>query len=338
MKAMVFRSKSGLIIEDVPAPEAAPGRVMLRVTNCGICGSDLFIYKNRIMPDGCIMGHEVSGVIETVGDGVSGIAPGDRVLIRPAGCGQCKHCAADNENLCSRRRSIGFGQVPGGFAEYMAVDADLIIPVPAALPLDQAALTDQVSTALHGLRVVHFKEGESALVLGAGPIGLCVIMILKQYGAGYVAASEMLEPRREQALKFGADAVVSPDELPKAMADMFGPDGADAIFECSGSAPATQQAINVAARGARIALVGMCSQSVSIIPMSLFQRQITIAGSFGNTQEECRECLDLMAEKKIPSGDLITEKIALEQVPARFDELLTSKTAIKVQTQMGPEM
>lgn len=339
MKAMVYRSKTGLGIEDIESPVAAPGRVLIHSAACGICGSDLFIYKNRIMPDGCILGHEVAGVVEAVGQGVQGVAPGDRVLVRPNGCGTCKHCRAGDENICSRRRSVGFGLVPGGFAEYLAVDPDQCVPVPAAVGLDQAALTDQVSTALHGMNLVNFQAGQSALVLGAGPIGLCMIMMLKQAGAARIGVTEMLPERAAQAEKFGAHAVFNPTQpkLAAALSQLFGPDGADALFECSGTAPATEQAIALAPRGARIALVGMCSASVSIIPMSLFQRQLTIVGSFGNSQRECIQCLDLMASGAIPAKDLITKRIPLHAVPAEFDRLLTSKTDIKVQTEMFRE-
>jgi (R,R)-butanediol dehydrogenase/meso-butanediol dehydrogenase/diacetyl reductase len=339
MKAMVWRNKTGLGIEDIDKPQASPGRVLIKAAACGICGSDLFLYKNRVISQGCILGHEVAGIVETVGQGVTAIAPGDRVLVRPNGCGICKHCVRGDENICSQRRSIGFGAVPGGFAEYLTVEPDQCIIVPAALGLDQAALTDQVSTALHALKLVRFQAGESALVLGSGPIGLCVIMMLKQAGASKIGVTEMLPERKALAEQFGAHAVFDPTQpkLAAAMAELYGPDGADAFFECSGAAPATQQAIAMAPRGARIALVGMCSASISIIPMSLFQRQLTIVGSFGNTQQECIECMDLMANKQIPSKELITKRLTLDDVPAEFEHQLTSKTDIKVQTQMFKE-
>jgi threonine dehydrogenase-like Zn-dependent dehydrogenase len=339
MKAMVWRNKTGLGIEEISKPEAGPGRVLIKAAACGICGSDLFLYKNRVLTDGCILGHEIAGVVESVGDGVSGVAAGDRVLVRPCGCGQCKHCARGNENICSQRRSIGFGAVPGGFADYLCVEPDQCLPVPPGLGLDQAALTDQLSTGLHALKLVRFEPGQSALVLGAGPIGLCVIIMLKHMGAAAIGVTEMLPERKALAERFGAHAVFDPTQpkLNASLAQLFGPDGPDALFECSGTAPATQQAIAMAPRGASIALVGMCSASVSIIPMSLFQRQIAIIGSFGNTQAECIECMDLMASGDIPSRELITKRIALEQVPAEFELQLTSKTDIKVQTQMFEE-
>lgn len=339
MKAMVWRNKTGLGIEDIPKPEAGPGRVLIKSAACGICGSDLFLYKNRVLTEGCIPGHEIAGVVEAVGADVSGIAPGDRVLVRPNGCGECKHCRSGNENICSRRRSIGFGAVPGGFAEYLTAEPDQCLALPAGLGLDQAALTDQLSTGLHALNLVRFEPGQSALVLGAGPIGLCVIIMLKQAGATAIGVTEMLPERKALAEQFGAHAVFDPTQpkLNAALSDLFGPDGPDTLFECSGTAPATQQAIALAPRGASIALVGMCSSSVSIIPMSLFQRQLAIVGSFGNTQAECIECMNLMADARIPSRELITKRIALDQVPAEFDLQLTSKTDIKVQTQMFEE-
>ena len=340
MKAVVYRHKKGLVVEDVPRPAPGPGQALMRVTNCGICGSDLFLYKNKVLSDGVILGHELSGVIEGVGSDVEGLSPGGRVVGRPSGCGTCRACRTGNDNLGRERRGPGFGQYPGGFAEYTVLDRDMLIPVPPEVPLDAGALTDQVATAIHGMRVIGFKEGETALVMGAGTIGLCEIVMLRKSGASLIVASEPQPERAARAREFGADHVLDPAarDFSNSVREIFGPDGMHAVFECSGTAPATLQAVHIASSGARIALVGMCAQSVGIVPMILFQKQLTITGSYGNTQAECRESLDLMARGIVPYRDLITEKISLEKVPEAFDELIGGKNVIKIQTQLGPEL
>jgi len=336
MKALVYTDKEGLKVREVPEPVVGPRQVLLKISNCGICGSDIFLFKSGGLPEGAIMGHELSGTVEATGGEIEGISRGDRVIARPSGCGECKFCDSGLENLCTSRRSIGLGRWPGGFAEFMVADWDMIIPVPERLPLDQASMADQFGSALHGIRTINFRSGENVLVTGAGPIGLCAIMLLKYYGAEKIVVSEMLENRSELALKFGAHAAVSPADrsLASVISEHFGPTGLDCIIECSGNPKATQDAIQCSTIGSRISLVGMCTKPVTFIPFTLFQKHITILGSFGNTQKECIECMDIMASGQIPSGDLITKKVPLEELPAAFDEVIKSKDQIKVMMEL----
>lgn len=332
MKAIVCSAKEGLVLRELPDPAPGPGEVLLRIRNCGICGSDLFLYKNGILRDGLVMGHELSGIVESVGAGIGGISPGDRVIARPQGCKTCKWCRAGLENLCTQRRAIGLGARPGGFAELLLADEDMIIPVPDACPLDQACMADQFGSALHGLHCVDFKAGETALVTGAGPIGLSAVMLLRNKGASKIVVAEPGENRAALAVELGADATFSPatKSMSAGVREHFGADGPDCIFECSGATPALEAAIQVAPFGGRIALVGMASAPAKFIPMVVFQKHLLIVGCFGNTQAECRESMDIMASGTIPSDRIITKKVGIEQVPAAFDELIKSKDQIKI--------
>lgn len=331
MKALVYTDKEKLRCKEVPDPVAETGGVVMRISNCGICGSDIFLYKSGGLPDGAIMGHELSGTIEAIGPRVEGIRVGDRVIARPAGCGTCRWCLEGKENLCARRRSIGLGKRPGGFAEFMAADADMILPVPENLGLDQASMADQFGSALHGMKVANFMKGENALVVGAGPIGLCAVMLLRHAGASKIVVSESLAGRSAVAIEFGADAAESPEILSLAatIAKHF-KEGPDCIFECSGTVAGTQAAIQCAPTGCRIVFVGMCTKPVTFLPFTLFQKHLAIFGSFGNTQAECRECMDVMASGSIPSARLITKKVALEQLPDAFEEAMQSKEQLKI--------
>ncbi|HOO56746.1 MAG TPA: alcohol dehydrogenase catalytic domain-containing protein [bacterium] len=336
MKAMVYNSSTGLTIKEVPNPVAGPGKVTIKIKNCGICGSDLFLNKSGFLHEGSIMGHELSGIIDTVGEGITGISPGDRVIARPAGCNKCKNCEAGMENICPERRSIGLGAFPGGFAEYMLADEDMIIPVPEKLTLDQACMADQLGSVLHGMRVAGFKPGESVLVTGAGPIGLCGVMLLKYFKAAKIIVAELNPNRAELARKFGADEVFDPTKkkMHSAIAEYFEPGRPDLVLECSGNAGAIQDIIMAAPVGCRIALVGMTMNPVTVIPYVLFQKHLSIFGSFGNTQKECIECMDIMASGEVPSADLITRKIDIEELPDAFKELSSSKDEIKVMMEL----
>ncbi|HOC91963.1 MAG TPA: alcohol dehydrogenase catalytic domain-containing protein [bacterium] len=329
MKSLVYRGKLGLVCEETPKPIPAPGQVLLRISNCGICGSDLFLFKNGILRDGTVMGHELSGVVEEMGEGASGCKPGDKVIARPQGCGECKWCLERKENICNKRRSIGLGGRPGGFAEFMVADLDMIIPAPEGLPLEQACMADQFGSALHGMNAVGFRKGEKVLVTGAGPIGLSAVILLKHKGASKVVVFDPDESRASTALEFGADAAVSTGSIQSASREHFGADGPDIILECSGNSKAVEAAIQTAPFGGRIGLVGMASAPATFIPMLVFQKHLTIIGCFGNTQDECRECMDIMAAGA-PAGKLITKRVSIEQLPAAFDELLKSKEQTKI--------
>lgn len=332
MKALVYTDKSGLVVKEVPTPEAAPGRIRMKIKNCGICGSDLFFVNSGGLRDGTIIGHEFSGIVDQVGLGVSGISVGDRVIARPTGCGQCRNCAAGMENICPERKSIGLGNTPGGFAEYLVVDQDMVIPVPENLGLDQASMADQLGSALHGIRICDFKAGEKVLVTGAGPIGLCAVMLLKYLGASKVVVSEMVEKRAGLAMNFGADAVVSPGKksLSSHIDDHFGKEGPDCIIECTGAPGGLLDVIQCSRVGCRISLVGMCMQPVSILPFAIFQKHLSIFGSFGNTQKECIECMNIMASGKIPSEKLITKKVPIDGLPHEFATIKKDLDQLKV--------
>lgn len=332
MKALVYTGKEGLSVKEIDAPVAGPGRAVLRIRNCGICGSDLFLLKSGGFPDGAVPGHEFSGVIEELGPGVEGFSVGELAIARPAGCGECKWCAKKMENICVRRRALGFGQRKGGFSEFLLADADMLIRVPDGLSSELAALTDQFATALHGMKVVNFQPGENVLVTGAGPIGLCAIMLLKHAGAGKIIVSEVNPDRVEIAKRLGADEVLSPIEkgFVSAVNKSFGDAGMDIIIECSGTAEATQQAIQISPVGCRISLVGMCVKPVTFIPFAVFQKHLTIIGSFGNSQTECREVLDIMASGSIPAGDIISRRVTLDELPEVFAQLMKAKDELKV--------
>lgn len=332
MKALVYTNKNGLVVREVETPEAGPGQARLKISNCGICGSDLFLVGSGGLREGAILGHEFSGVIDQVGDGATGFKIGDRVIARPIGCGACRSCAAGMENICSRRRSIGLGTTPGGFAEYLVVDAEMIMPVPAGLPLDQASMADQLGSALHGMKVANFKKGDSALVIGAGPIGLCAVMLLKHLGASKTAVSEMADHRVEMAMKFGADAAFSTAKksLASHIDAHFGADGPDIIIECTGAPGGLTDAIQSSRVGCRISLVGMCMQMTPILPFAIFQKHLSIFGSFGNTRAECAECMEIMATGKIPSAELITKKVSIDSLPEEFATIKNSRDQLKV--------
>ena len=194
MKAVVYRRSVGLVFEEVSKPEVGENEVLIRVANTGFCGSDHSLVESGLVPDGYVLGHETSGVIEAFGKEVKNLKTGSRVMIRPTFCGKCRHCLAQNPHLCTQnRRTMGVGDLPGGFAEYVKVFPQMVISIPDGVDSQSAALTETFASALHGIHRSGVKEG-SALILGGGPIGLAAVQLggilgffaNRSFGAGRV--------------------------------------------------------------------------------------------------------------------------------------------------------
>ena len=338
MKAVFYSRDRGLVYGDVPDPEAGPGEVLVRVHYVGICGSDLHLYKSGRLPDGTIMGHECSGTVAGRGTGVLERRVGDRVIVRPIGCGICIACAAGNEHLCPQRRAIGLGAIPGGYAEILSVPWKMTIPVPDAVPLPHAALTDPLATALHAIRQARPLKGKSVLIAGSGAIGLSLLLLLKREEIAPVLVSEPNPARADAARELGADGVFHPTdpEVFEKIREATGGLGPAAVFECSGITGAFQQALSWVAKTGEVILIGLGAEPFSLLPLLPVLKELRILGSFANTQEECREVLGMMARQEIPLAGLTQDRVHLAELPMVFAELLAGSPRTKVIVEIPP--
>ncbi len=339
MKAAVYRKVKGLVIEEVPMPDLDDDAVLVKVANTGFCGSDHSMIETGIAPDGYILGHETSGVITDMGRNVKDCEPETRVIIRPTSCGTCPDCKMGKPYFCpNNRRSIGIGDLPGAFAEYIKVYPQMLISIPDRVDSQNAALAEAFAAALHGIKCSRGEKG-SALVIGGGPIGLALIRLLKIIGFGPVALSEPLEQKRIIAESFGADGVVDPfsENLGVRTFEITGGLGFETVFECSGVAEAIQTAMDAAARSATVCVVSMNFGQISIAPTTLNFKEIWLTGSYSNTHEENIQCLQWMAEGKLDGRPLITDLIKLDELPRVYMERIHTGKAIKVMLQIGDE-
>jgi L-iditol 2-dehydrogenase len=221
MWAAVYHGPGDLRIEEVPAPLANAGELLLRVEEASICGTDLRVYhgQHRLFPPGTVRipGHEVVGVIAEIGSGVSGYAVGQRVFVAPnIGCGHCRQCVSGANNLCPDYQAVGL-TMDGGFAQYMRVPAQALLqgnvmPVRADLDPAVAALIEPLACVLRGQRALGIRAGDFVLVLGAGPIGVMHVKLARLSGARRVLVSEPNPLRLELAQRAGADLVINPTE------------------------------------------------------------------------------------------------------------------------------
>jgi (R,R)-butanediol dehydrogenase/meso-butanediol dehydrogenase/diacetyl reductase len=339
MKAVVFRQARGLVYEEVPDYRVAADEVLVRVANTGFCGSDHSLVAGGLVPDGYILGHEISGVVVEKGAAANGPPVGTKVCIRPTYCGHCANCLGGKPHLCRvYRRTAGIGDLPGGFAEYVKVYPQMLIPIPEGVDSRNAALAETFAAALHAITGTGDKTG-AVLVMGGGPIGLCAVRILKIIGYGPIVLFEPIKAKREIALLYGADHVFDPGEKDlnqQAMAIV--PGGFHKAFECSGVKANVNRAITLATEGGQVCLVSIIFTPLEISePYLINFKEVRLTASISNTHQENIQCLEWMAEGKLDAHPLISDDEPLERLPDIYRERIDTGLAIKVMLRIGEE-
>jgi L-iditol 2-dehydrogenase len=329
MKALLLSQYNQLDIADLPAPVPGADEILVRVAACGICGSDVHGYDGtsgrRIPP--IVMGHEAAGVVAAVGPGVSKYKPGDRVTFdSTVYCGQCEFCLHGDINLCNNRQVIGVScgdfRRAGAFAEYVVVPQRISYHLPDALEFQEAAMLEAVSVALHAVRVSEMKGGETALVIGAGMIGLLTLQAAKAAGAARVLVADIDQSRLLRAVKIGADAtlLLSGADLVKEILKQTGGRGVDLVLEAVGREETISASIASVRKGGTVTLIGNISPEVKIPLQVVVSRQIRLQGSCASSGEY-PQAMELMAQGKIQVKPLITAVAPLEDGPQWFHRL-----------------
>ncbi len=333
MKAAVFKKRDEMAVIDVPSPTAGAGEVVLKVHDCGICGSDLHAVQYGIgMPANTVMGHEFCGEIHALGPGVSGYQLGDRVTSLPYfACGQCAWCKRDDAMHCSELRSLGLGQLPGAYAEFVACSAASLLKLPANVSSRAGALVEPLSVGLHGVNHSRIESGMGVVVMGAGPIGLSTLIWAKAKGASAVVVSELAPGRTELAMKLGADAVVNPthDDPSEAVKTITGRPP-EIVFECIGVKSTLGAAIGMVGRHGQVVVIGVCMEADSIYPLTCVMKEVQINFALAYTRGEFQETIDALSKGIIDPTPMITDVINVDQVPEMFTALKRPGTRAKV--------
>jgi threonine dehydrogenase-like Zn-dependent dehydrogenase len=325
MRAVRLLEAHHLEVVDIPAPEATPGEVVVRVDGCGICGSDLTSYKVGLFTD-AVPGHEVAGVIEAVGDGVAAWAAGDAAVIDPKiPCGACDDCHAGASYRCAMALTAGIGFArDGGFAALVAVPSSLLHRLPATLPLEHACLVEPLSVAIHGVERARLHPGDPAVVIGLGPIGLFTVATLHARGVEPIVGVDPVADRRRLALDLGAATAVA--ELREVRSHVA---PTPAVIECSGYAPLLHAAADLVAPGGRLVLVGVPFGETTVIPLMWVTREIEIIGSIASDSADFAVSLEMLATDP-GIARVATRRVGLAQVPEVFEELITPSSGGKV--------
>ncbi len=327
MKALLLSEYKKLELADLPTPQPGPGEVLVRVKACGICGSDVHGFdgsSGRRLPP-LVMGHEASGVVAAPGAG--GLREGDRVTFdSTVWCGACFYCLRGEVNLCDRRQVLGVScgdyRRHGAFAEYVVVPRRIVYPLPDSLPFEHAAMIEAVSVAVHAVGLTPVSLGSTAVVVGAGMIGLLALQALRLAGCSRVFAVDVEDSRLELARRLGADATLNPGacDVPAAVAERTAGRGADLAVEAVGAADPLRTAIASVRKGGAVTLVGNIAPAVELPLQSVVTRQIRLQGSCASSGEYPAS-IDLMARGAIRVDWLISAAAPLEEGPAWFDRL-----------------
>ncbi len=334
MKAVVFKEARKLVVEDVPEPTAGPDEVVVKVKVVGICGSDLHLYQYGYLPPDYIMGHEATGTVVSVGNDVTDWKKGDRVWVAGGGaCDACDFCLEGRPELCRNPLSVGTGALPGAYAEYVKVPSRFLIRLPDDLSMREGALGDPIACAHYPVNLSGIERGDSALVLGAGPIGLFLLHYLKHLGIEPVILSEPVARRAALGRELGADMVLDPtkvsieSEVRKLTRDM----GPDVVYECAGLPSTTVDAVSLVRCCGKVVWVGVCMEEVTFVPALWFFKRTTIYLSLGGgSKKDIPGYLQFIRDNRDDVTRVITEIISLDEVPAAFERLSKPNTEVKI--------
>jgi (R,R)-butanediol dehydrogenase / meso-butanediol dehydrogenase / diacetyl reductase len=311
MVAAVYSARGEITVEERPLPRPGPGQVLVEVGHCGICGSDIHIILEGWGKPGVVEGHEWSGVVAAVGEGVTAWSVGDGVVGGPSPrCGRCKRCLEGQPSQCENRAHSITEEVhnDGAFAGYIVTDARSLLRLPDGLPARAAALAEPLAVALHGITRGHIGTDDSVMVFGAGPIGALSIAALVTRGLGPVTVVEPGEARRELARRLGADEVLDPGDLeifPQWEPDRISSRAVDVVLECSGKKAAIEAGFNQLRRGGRLVMVGAGIEAPSYDPNRMLLNELSITGSFVYDADGFDRALEMLADPRFPTDDLI---------------------------------
>ncbi len=322
MKAAVFRSAGeALEIEDRPVPEPGPGQVLVAVHSCGICGSDLAMTASgspATFAPGCVPGHEYSGKVVALGQGVTSLRIGDAVSAFPvAGCGTCEACRAGDPYGCS-----ACAYLMGGFGEFAIAAADLCAPLPAGVSLDDAALVEPLACGAQAVRLGAVGPASRVLVMGLGPIGLAAIWWAARAGCRQIVAAAPSPRRSELAGTMGASAFIPMDDaFPQALADAFGGQAPDVVFEGAGKPGAIATALGCVGNRGTVVSSGMCFEHDSFVPGFAVMKQVRLQFSMGYLAQDFRDCVAALEAGHVEPRAMVTRSISLDRLPQTLEAL-----------------
>jgi threonine dehydrogenase-like Zn-dependent dehydrogenase len=334
MRAAVAKGGGSLAIESVPIPEPRRGEVRVRVSACGICGSDLHLCHGGLMTPGLIPGHEIAGIVDAVGPGVSRVREGDHVAVEPfRSCGECEECRSGRDPVCRASQLLGI-QADGGLAEYLVASERRIFPAPADLGPELTALAEPLAVSIHGLRRGGFEKGSRILILGAGSVGLLALFGARAMGAGEVWISTRYPHQAELARRLGATRVLTEAEASRENLDRLGRgDPIDMVLETVGGSADTLGDGAAAVRpGGTVAVLGFFLGAVELDTLPLLMKEVSLVWSYcyhhGEDGADFSDAIEFLSRERELASLLTSASVPLDDVERAFALASEKKTGI----------
>jgi L-iditol 2-dehydrogenase len=335
MKAAVYYNNRDVRLEELPVPKVGPGELLIRTRASGICGSDLMEWY-RIKKAPLVLGHEITGEVVEVGEGISTFSVGERVFSsHHVPCGQCRYCLAGHESVCDLLRTTHFD--PGGFSEYIRVPKINVergtLRIPDTMTFDEGSFIEPLACVVRAQRLARMTAGQALLVIGSGISGLLHIQLARARGAARIVATDVSDFRLKAAQRFGADAVIhGSEDVPAKLRELNEGRPADLVIVCTGALPAIQQATRSVDRGGTLLFFAPTAAGVDV-PLPLFdywRDEISVVTSYAGSGDDLKESLELIRSHKVRVADMVTHRLSLAETGLGFQLTASGQDSIKV--------
>lgn len=335
MRVAMYYNNRDVRLEELPVPKIGDGELLIRTRASGICGSDLMEWY-RIKKAPLVLGHEITGEVAEVGEGVENFEVGDRVFSsHHVPCGKCRYCLSGHQSVCDLLRTTHFD--PGGFAEYIRVPKINVelgtLRIPDAMTFDEGSFIEPLACVVRAQRFANVGAGQTVLVVGSGISGLLHIQLARSRGAARIFATDISDFRLSAAQRFGANtAVHGAEDVPARLRDWNDGRLADRVIVCTGATPAIQQAVRCVDRGGTLLFFAPAAAGVDV-PIPLFdywRDEISVITSYAGSGEDLKESLELIRDRKVRVGDMVTHRLPLAQAALGFQLTASGQDSIKV--------
>jgi L-iditol 2-dehydrogenase len=326
MKAAVMHKIRDIRIDDIPEPVVQPGNVLIKVRAVGVCGSDVHYYVHGRIGDQVvrgkhILGHEISGEVAALGQGVKDIAVGARVAVEPGvPCGTCEHCRSGRYNICPDIKFMGTPPVNGGYAEYISWPADYTYKLPDSMSFAEGALVETLSVGMYSAGLAGLKDGETIAILGCGPVGIVTMKAALAAGVKRVFMTDLIDARLKFAEKHGGVTAINilKENPVAAIKDYTSGRGVDAVFEASGADDSFNQSIEIARIGGTVVWIGIPeSDSVSINEHTARRKELVIKTT-RRFKSVYGRCIEAVESGKIVLKDMVSHEFKLQDIQKAF--------------------
>jgi L-iditol 2-dehydrogenase len=335
MRVAMYYNNKDVRLEEMPTPQIGPGELLVKVMASGICGSDVMEWY-RIKKAPLVLGHEITGEIVEVGEGVERYQVGDRVFVsHHIPCNTCRYCLNGQHTVCETLHTTNYD--PGGFAEYLRVprlnvDRGVFL-LPDEVSYEEGAFVEPLACVVRGQRVARLQPGQTVLVLGSGISGLLHIALARALGAGRIVATDINEYRLNAAQRFGADVVIHAEEdVPARLRQANEGRLAALVIVCTGAFPAFLQALQSVDRGGTVLFFAPTEPGVELsVPVNDFWRNgITLMPSYGNSPLDAVVAIELIRARRVPVREMITHRLSLAETGLGFQLVAEAGESIKV--------